>query len=382
MFDDLYSRLVERVSYKTLIFVPVVLSVFLLLLIYVKGVPLGLDFNGGTLIRITSEEAVSPDKVDAIREELIAEGFQNLEIIQGKEIGSSNNIITISTTTFVENETRIGKIKIILENYLGELSQKDTVTVKTERSPPKDLDKKLESRLNQKVDVEFDEEDSILRIIAFDINTERLERALEFYLEGDISMKIKKKNMNMNRVDPTLGKDFMDQGLQALIYSCLLMVTVIFLAFRDPIPSLAVILAAAFDCIFAVGGMSLFNILLEPPSLVAVLMLMGYSVDSDILLTTRVMRSKRGAVDERIDNAMKTGLTMTGTTMAVMIVIIILSNTLLKIEVIPDIAAVLLIGLVGDLISTWFMNAGILKWYMGEKGGKFQFWKSRKKKWK
>jgi preprotein translocase subunit SecF len=41
-----------------------------------------------------------------------------------------------------------------------------------------------------------------------------------------------------------------------------------------------------------------------------------------------------------------------------------------QIEVIYQIAAVLFFGLVGDLISTWLMNAPVLLWYIESKGGK------------
>jgi len=35
-------------------------------------------------------------------------------------------------------------------------------------------------------------------------------------------------------------------------------------------------------------------------------------------------------------------------------------------DVLANIAAVLLIGLIGDLMLTWMTNAGILKYYMSE----------------
>ena len=36
-------------------------------------------------------------------------------------------------------------------------------------------------------------------------------------------------------------------------------------------------------------------------------------------------------------------------------------------EIIFNISSVLLFGLIGDLISTWFMNAPLLMWYMERK---------------
>jgi preprotein translocase subunit SecF len=39
-----------------------------------------------------------------------------------------------------------------------------------------------------------------------------------------------------------------------------------------------------------------------------------------------------------------------------------------QVQIIMEISAVLLIGLVADVLNTWLTNAGILKWYV-QKGG-------------
>jgi len=188
-------------------------------------------------------------------------------------------------------------------------------------------------------------------------------------------MEFQSKNFNSRSVGATLGSRFRDQGLNALLYAYLLIILVVFVAFRDFIPSITVILAATLDGVIAAGGMALFGIILEPASLVAILMLVGYSVDTNILLTTRVLRGKFGTVNERIDDAMKTGLTMSATTILVMAVILFVSSEVFRISTLSSIAAVLLMGLVGDLATTWFMNAGILKWYMEEKRGKLRLFR-------
>ena len=51
---------------------------------------------------------------------------------------------------------------------------------------------------------------------------------------------------------------------------------------------------------------------------------------------------------------------MTLTTIGVMVVIVIAGVS----PVITQIALVLLIGLLIDMVNTWLMNAGILRWYM------------------
>jgi preprotein translocase subunit SecF len=41
-----------------------------------------------------------------------------------------------------------------------------------------------------------------------------------------------------------------------------------------------------------------------------------------------------------------------------------------QIIVIRDIASVLFIGLVFDIMNTWLTNAGIIKWYVLKRGGR------------
>ena len=62
--------------------------------------------------------------------------------------------------------------------------------------------------------------------------------------------------------------------------------------FRDFVPSIAVITVALSDIIIAIGGMSLFGIPLSVASVGAILMLIGYSVDTDILLTCLLYTSR------------------------------------------------------------------------------------------
>lgn len=166
-------------------------------------------------------------------------------------------------------------------------------------------------------------------------------------------------------VGPVLGEEAMTQVYYALAFAFLFMSITVFIIFRDFVPSLAVILAALSDIIIAIGGMSLFGIPLSVASVGAILMLIGYSVDTDILLTTRILKRKEGTITDRAKDAMKTGLTMAaaaiGSMAALYIVVIFLIPSA---QTLADIAAVLIIGLVADIMATWLMNLGILRWYV------------------
>ena len=95
----------------------------------------------------------------------------------------------------------------------------------------------------------------------------------------------------------------------------------------------------------------------------ALLMLLGYSVDSDILLSTKVLKRHSGSLMERIYSAIKTGLTMEITTLAALTVLYVVAPA----STLKMIATVLIIGILIDLPSTWLMNAGVLRWYVGKK---------------
>lgn len=127
----------------------------------------------------------------------------------------------------------------------------------------------------------------------------------------------------------------------------------VFFVFRDLTPSLAIILSAVCNLSIAVGSMSLFGIPLSIASVGALLMLIGYGVDTDILLTTRLLKRRHGSLVNRAEDACRTGLTLTFATLAAMIVLFIVVKVFIPTaQVLEDISAVLIMGLLSDLLST------------------------------
>jgi preprotein translocase subunit SecF len=108
---------------------------------------------------------------------------------------------------------------------------------------------------------------------------------------------------------------------------------------------------------------NLLEIKLSTAGIAAFLMLIGYSVDTDILLSTRVLKVTEGTVFEKIKGAMRTGLMMSGTTIVAILTALIFTQS----EVIRQIMIILLIGLGIDLINTWIQNAGLLRLYVERK---------------
>jgi preprotein translocase subunit SecF len=175
---------------------------------------------------------------------------------------------------------------------------------------------------------------------------------------------VNEEHISIDIMGPSLGQSFFIQAIIAMIIALLLMGFVVFLYFRTFIPSIAVILAIVSNIIITLAIINLLKINLSTAGIAAFLMLIAYSVDTDILLTTKILKNKEGTIFSRLISAMKTGLTMSITTITAITVGLILSQS----EILTQIMTIMLIGLIVDLINTWLQNAGILRYYAEKKG--------------
>lgn len=171
---------------------------------------------------------------------------------------------------------------------------------------------------------------------------------------------------SLRSISASVSDEFFQQAMLAFVMAFTIMSLVIFYAFKDLTPSLAVIIAAAGDIIFAMAGMVIFGIPLTLGSLAALLMLIGYSVDTDIVLSTRVLKQQRDSLKDRIWSSVKTGLTMSSGGIAGFTLLFFVSRAIVGPSELSNIAAVMVFGLLADIPLTWFGNAVILKKYVEE----------------
>ena len=198
---------------------------------------------------------------------------------------------------------------------------------------------------------------------------------LKFGLMDDAKYKSLTSSINqrypdarIDQIGETFGKTLQSQAVLALIFSFIGMSVVIFLSFRTFVPAAAVVLSAFADMVMTAAAMNIIGIPLSLGTLAALLMLIGYSVDSDILLTNRVLK-RQGKLNEKLAGAFHTGIIMTSTTLAAAAAMFLVS-WFGAVQIIYEISAVLLIGLLFDIMNTWLTNVGILKWYVQKGGGK------------
>ncbi|MHC1575777.1 MAG: protein translocase subunit SecF [Methanosarcinaceae archaeon] len=195
-----------------------------------------------------------------------------------------------------------------------------------------------------------------------------MDNDMQIQLEADVISTY--SSVEIKQVGAVYGKDLQLQALKAVVLSFIGMALIVFLIFKTAIPSIAVVVSAFSDIIIAVAFMNIVGVELSLGTVAALLMLIGYSVDSDILLTNRILK-RRGTTDEKINHAMHTGLTMTSTTLAALVVMYVVStysylltSSVSQINLLSDISIVLIFGLLADIMNTWLLNTGILRWYV------------------
>jgi preprotein translocase subunit SecF len=196
---------------------------------------------------------------------------------------------------------------------------------------------------------------------AFYVETASTVEEIKPVLEEYLGYELTKENSSIEFSGASLSAGFYKQLRFAIFLAFLFMSIVVFIIFRTPIPSLAVIISAFADIVFTIVTINLLGINLSGAGIIALLMLIGYSVDTDILLTTKVLRKKEVTINNRLKSAFRTGMMMSLTSIAAVTVALIVIYSFS--ETLKQIFSILLIGLCFDLFNTWFTNASIIKWY-------------------
>ncbi len=201
---------------------------------------------------------------------------------------------------------------------------------------------------------------SALIIEASDITSEQLQTSL-----SSAGITLTPGQYSIESMGSSLGAQFYSQTIKALIIAFIAMSAVVYLTFRNIIPSLFIILSTVSDIISTIAVVNILDIKIGTAGIAAFLMLIGYAVDNNILLTTRVLKRKGegGTTFERLIASNKTGLLMTITALAASFIGYIFTQS----DVIAQIMLIITIGLLFDLVYTYFQNAGILRWYLERK---------------
>ncbi len=332
-------------------------------------ISMGVDFKGGTLISLTLNEEVDPV---ILKEALSAEGFTEAEVqVFETSVGAKAEIE-------VPQSEDIYKADLLKESFTTLLDEASLLELQATQDSTKEVEaKEKRKELDSVADQMFEMANINNKSASFTnlnhLNQKFQEGYKSIYddYKDSISSIINKHTsysaIQIQMVSPKLSTHFLTTARSVVFFAAILTAIFVFIFFRTLVPSLAVLSGAFCDVTIAMGGMVLFGIPFTLPSFAALLMLIGFSLDTDILLTMRLLKRK-GDPRENAFDAMKTGMTMSIMAIVAFSALFIL-GTMTHISTYYEIAGVALIGLVGDLFATWGINGVIVLHYVLKRGG-------------
>ena len=380
-FPNIYAG-----DYKKQVFIPIALVI--IALFFIPQIPYGVELKGGILITLQTEE-YSIDS-SALTNSLSELGVHDITLKT-----YSNPAGAVAELQIGQNEHLANAEEALKEFYPSyeQASQLEPQVQQMERTAAGSGEEAEEARQqlpqlkeefeSARQEMEFRAEKVLVECDAITGKTQRdyssvqgleelvrnaFSKAKEGYKQKVLEAVsvVPYTSYSYNDVTPSLSKSFMQKALTVVIVSAALSMLVVFIVFRDFIPSIAVLTGATCDIIIALGAMGLFGIPLTLASFAALLMLVGLSLDTDILLTIRVLKRTEGNPRERAYETMKTGLTMSTTALVAFSMLFILS-LITHIPTYYQISSVAIAGLLGDLVATWNLNAVMILWHVERK---------------
>lgn len=358
MFQRLYKG-----NYKLLMLPPILL--ILLSLYFITQIKLGVEFKGGTLITLTLAKPIGQTELS---QRLAAEGIEgnvrifstatgyNAEIeLPHSEILSHADELRKEYNKLIEDgmklEWQASQNSSMMSAYLEKRNEIDAIA--------DELFELAGSNMHS-ADVES------LNVLTkeFNLAYNKIYSDYRDEVSAALEKNVEYSAISVKSVSPLLSVRFLETALWVVGIAAVLSMLFVLVVFRTLVPSAAVLIGAASDVIIALGAMGFFDIPLTLPSFAALLMLIGFSLDTDVLLTMRMLK-RTGDPAEKAADAMATGVTMSTAAIIAFSVLFVLAVTM-HIPTYYEIAAVALAGLVGDLFATWGINAVLLLWYIKE----------------
>ena len=334
-----------------------------------KGLNEGIDFAGGSLVRVMLKKEIP---IDEVRNLLSEVGLEKSRI---QEIGASKReyLIRSLQTLGKSQEEEIEAHEIIGNKVIEALRlQEDRTTL--ERGL-KDLNTIAERELTLILEASFPEEASAIaqNIFSFRISEGIIQDYAQLQQERGISQEIidtlegktflgSLAVLSKETVGPQVGHDLRRKATQAVIWALIGMLIYIGIRFKLAY-GVAAILTLAHDVLFTLGIFSLTNREINLPVIAAMLTIVGYSLNDTIVIFVRVRDNLRilrkhdfeRILDTSINQTLSRTVITSGTTFLTVLALFLFGG-----EVINDFAFTMIIGVVTGTYSSIYQSCPLL----------------------
>jgi len=337
-----------------------------------KGLNEGIDFAGGSLVRVMLKNEIP---IDEVRKLLSGVGLEKSRI---QEIGASKReyLIRSLQTLGKSQEEEIEAHEIIGNKVIEALRlQEDRVALEKDL---KDLNTIAERELTLILEASFPEEASAIaqNIFSFRISEGIIQNYAQLQQERGISQEIidtlegktylgSLAVLSKETVGPQVGHDLRNKATQAVIWALIGMLIYIGVRFKLAY-GVAAILTLAHDVLITLSIFSLTNREINLPVIAAMLTIVGYSLNDTIVIFVRVRDNLRilrkhefeRILDRSINQTLGRTVITSGTTFLTVLALFLFGG-----EVINDFAFTMIIGVVTGTYSSIYQSCPLLHYW-------------------
>ena len=337
-----------------------------------KGLNYGIDFAGGSMVRVLLKNEIPTDEVRKLLGEV------GLEKSRIQEIGASKREYLIRSLQILEKsqEEEIEAHEIIGNKVIEALRlQEDRAAFE---KGLKDLNTIDERELTLILEASFPEEASAIaqNILSFRISEGIIQDYAQLQQERGISQEIintlEEKTflgslavLSKETVGPQVGHDLRRKATQAVIWALIGMLIYIGIRFKLAY-GVAAILTLAHDVLITLGIFSLTNREINLPVIAAMLTIVGYSLNDTIVIFVRVRDNLRilrkhdfeRILDTSINQTLSRTVITSGTTFLTVLALYLFGG-----EVVNDFAFTIIIGVVTGTYSSIYQSCPLLYYW-------------------
>jgi preprotein translocase subunit SecF len=334
-----------------------------------KGFKTGIDFSGGTLIRVILK---NPTPISELRQSLKNVGLGSSSIQEIEKGNREYQIRTMLPETTKEEEQELEAHDIMGNRVIEALRTKEDSQSLT--GGLKDLNSVDARDLTSLLELSFPEEaeQDAQKIISFRGRNAIIQNFSQLEAEG-ISQKVlaflKEKTflgsltvLSKETVGPQVGRDLQKKATQATVWA--LMGMLVYIAFRFKLAyGVSAIITLTHDVLITMSIFSFTNREINLPVIAAVLTIVGYSINDTIVIFDRVrdnLKIMRKSPFEEILNAsinqtLSRSIITSGTVFLTVMALFLFGG-----EVINDFAFTMLIGVIEGSYSTIYQSCPIV----------------------
>ena len=334
-----------------------------------KGLNYGIDFAGGSLVRVLLKNEIP---IDEVRKSLSEVGLEKSRI---QEIGATKREYMIrSLQTLGESQEEEIEAHEIIGNKVIEALRLQEDRASLERGL-KDLNTVDERELTLILEASFREEASAIaqNILSFRISEGIIQDYVQLQRETGIGQEIintleertflgSLAVLSKETVGPQVGHDLRRKATQAVIWALIGMLIYIGIRFKLAY-GVAAILTLAHDVLITLGIFSLTNREINLPVIAAMLTIVGYSLNDTIVIFVRVRDNLRilrkhdfeGILDTSINQTLSRTVITSGTTFLTVLALYLFGG-----EVINDFAFTMIIGVLTGTYSSIYQSCPLL----------------------